>query len=106
MYAPIARGPLILPANPPVPRRPDSQVSHEFTRYVLHPAPARLGHGVRIGNDANWQGLLEGRWCLDPAEELSPGQLEEIDRVCSEYPELTDDAFVRNFIHAQKMHPV
>ena len=41
------------------------------------------------------QGLLAGRWCLDPAEDLSPGQLEEIDRVCASYPELTDDAFVR-----------
>lgn len=41
------------------------------------------------------QGLLEGRWCLDPEEELSPGQMEEIDRVCRAYPELADDAFVR-----------
>ncbi len=40
------------------------------------------------------QGLLPGRWCLDPAEDLSPGQLEEIDRVCSIYPELGDDEFV------------
>jgi dihydrodipicolinate synthase/N-acetylneuraminate lyase len=41
------------------------------------------------------QGLLEGRWCLDPAEDVSVGQLEEIDRVCTSYPELTDDEFVR-----------
>jgi dihydrodipicolinate synthase/N-acetylneuraminate lyase len=41
------------------------------------------------------QGLLRGRWCLDPQEELSPGQLAEIDRVCTAYPHLTDDAFVR-----------
>src|SRR5207244_725111 len=41
------------------------------------------------------QGLMEGRWCLDAAEDLSPGQLEEIDRVCHSYPELTDDEFVR-----------
>ena len=40
------------------------------------------------------QGLLEGRWCLNPNEELSPGQLDEIDRVHREYPELNDDAFV------------
>jgi dihydrodipicolinate synthase/N-acetylneuraminate lyase len=40
------------------------------------------------------QGLLAGRWCLDPAEDLSPGQLEEIDRVASAYPHLTDDDFV------------
>jgi len=41
------------------------------------------------------QGLLEGIWCLDPAEGLSPGQSEEIDRVLAAYPHLTDDAFVR-----------
>jgi dihydrodipicolinate synthase/N-acetylneuraminate lyase len=41
------------------------------------------------------QGLLEGIWCLDPKETLSPGQSEEIDRVCRAYPHLTDDEFVR-----------
>jgi dihydrodipicolinate synthase/N-acetylneuraminate lyase len=41
------------------------------------------------------QGLLEGRWCLDPNEDLSPGQMEEIDRVCRQYPQLQDDEFVR-----------
>jgi len=40
------------------------------------------------------QGLLAGRWCLDEAEELSPGQLERIDRVCAAYPHLADDEFV------------
>lgn len=40
------------------------------------------------------QGLMAGRWCLDPNEDLSPGQLEEIDRVSRVYPELQDDAFV------------
>ena len=40
------------------------------------------------------QGLLRGTWCLDPREQLSPGQAEEIDRVLREYPELTDDRFV------------
>ncbi|MPZ20485.1 MAG: dihydrodipicolinate synthase family protein [Luteitalea sp.] len=40
------------------------------------------------------QGLLAGRWCLDPDEDLSPGQLEEIDRVCRAYPQLQDDDFV------------
>jgi dihydrodipicolinate synthase/N-acetylneuraminate lyase len=34
------------------------------------------------------QGLLAGRWCLDPAEDLSPGQMEEIDRVMAAYPHL------------------
>jgi dihydrodipicolinate synthase/N-acetylneuraminate lyase len=41
------------------------------------------------------QGLLEGTWCLDPNETLSPGQSNEIERVCRAYPHLTDDAFVR-----------
>ncbi len=40
------------------------------------------------------QGLLEGAWCLDPREQLSPGQSAEIDRVCRAYPHLTDDEFV------------
>jgi hypothetical protein len=40
------------------------------------------------------QGLLEGIWCLDPRETLSPGQAEEIDRVCREHADLADDAFV------------
>jgi dihydrodipicolinate synthase/N-acetylneuraminate lyase len=36
------------------------------------------------------QGLLDGIWCLDPDEGLSPGQSAEIDRVCTAYPELSD----------------
>ena len=44
------------------------------------------------------QGLLEGRWCLDPHEELSPGQMEEIDRVCRSYPHLKDDDFVEEHL--------
>ncbi len=42
------------------------------------------------------QGLLGGRWCLDPAESLSAGQAGEISRVCTAYPHLTDDTFVRD----------
>lgn len=41
------------------------------------------------------QGLLEGIWCLDPKEGLSPGQADEIDRVYATYPEMNDDAFVQ-----------
>ncbi len=40
------------------------------------------------------QGLLEGVWCLDPDESLSPAQAAEIDRVCQAYPHLNDDGFV------------
>lgn len=45
------------------------------------------------------QGLLEGRWCLNPDEELSPGQMEEIDRIYNSYPHLNDDAFVKEFLY-------
>ncbi len=41
------------------------------------------------------QGLLEGIWCLDPKETLSPGQAGEIERVCREHADLADDEFVR-----------
>jgi hypothetical protein len=53
-------------------------------------------HGVIAGchEVLRRQGLLEGRWCLDPDEDLSPGQANEIDRVYRLYPELADDDFV------------
>ncbi len=44
------------------------------------------------------QGLLAGRWCLDPKEELSAGQSAEIDRVCRLYPHLQDDDFVKEHL--------
>jgi hypothetical protein len=44
------------------------------------------------------QGLLEGIWCLNPAEGLGPGQKEEIDRVYRDYPELNDDLFVKEHL--------
>ena len=44
------------------------------------------------------QGLLAGRWCLDPNEDLSPGQAEEIHRVYETYPHLNDDEFVREHL--------
>src|SRR5215218_824504 len=40
------------------------------------------------------QGLMQGLWCLDPNEGLSPGQMREIDRVCNEHADLSDDDFV------------
>ena len=48
------------------------------------------------------QGLLEGRWCLNPHEELSPGQMEEIDRVYQMYAENTDDEFVSSFLEKDR----
>ena len=54
-------------------------------------------HGVIAGchEVLRRNGLLEGIWCLDPHEGLSPGQAEEISRVSAAYPHLTDDDFVR-----------
>ena len=54
-------------------------------------------HGVIAGchEILRRQGLLEGIWCLDPNETLGPGQKEEIDRIYAAYPDLNDDAFVR-----------
>ena len=40
------------------------------------------------------QGLMQGIWCFNPVESLSPGQCEELDRVGRAYPHLTDDEFV------------
>jgi hypothetical protein len=40
------------------------------------------------------QGLMAGRWCLNPDEDLSPGQLAEIERVHRAYPHLHDDEFI------------
>ena len=48
------------------------------------------------------QGLMAGTWCLDPDEVLSPGQAEEIDRVYSIYPDLNDDAFVKEHLQEWK----
>ncbi len=44
------------------------------------------------------QGLLEGTWCLEPEERLSPGQFEEIGRVYQAYPEQNDDEFVHEHL--------
>lgn len=55
-------------------------------------------HGVIAGchEVLRRQGLLEGIWCLDPHETLSPGQAELIAAAAARYPHLTDDGFVRD----------
>lgn len=66
--------------------------------------PAHSFHGCIPGihEVLRRQGLLAGRWCLNPREELSPGQMEEIDRVCAAYPELTDDEFVKELLASEQ----
>jgi len=45
------------------------------------------------------QGLMRGRWTLSPDEQLSPGQMDAIDRVYAAYPHLNDDDFVRTHLN-------
>lgn len=40
------------------------------------------------------QGLLEGIWCLDPAEGLGRGQSSALDRAIADNADLIDDAFI------------
>ena len=47
------------------------------------------------------QGLMEGLWCLNPDEKLSAGQMEEIDRVYEDYPQYTDDHFLKTFLQKE-----
>lgn len=48
------------------------------------------------------QGIMEGIWCLNPDEHLSPGQSEELDRIAQQYAHLADDAFVAEHLSAWK----
>lgn len=66
--------------------------------------PANHFHGCIPGihEMLRKQGLLNGIWCLNPNEQLSSGQLEEINRVHSDYPHLNDDEFVADFLTVQK----
>ncbi|WP_309127304.1 dihydrodipicolinate synthase family protein [Microbacterium sp.] len=64
--------------------------------------PGNDFHGVIAGvhEMLRQQGLLQGTWCLDPRESLSPGQAEEIERVRRAYPELNDDAFIADNVES------
>jgi len=67
---------------------------------LFDPANAFAGCIAGIHEVLRRQGLLQGRWCLNPREDLSPGQMEEIDRVIAAYPHLADDAFVKEHLDA------
>jgi len=58
--------------------------------------PAHHFHGCIPGilEVLRRQGLLPTNRCLNPQEVLSPGQAEELTRVCRENPDLIDDDFV------------
>ena len=61
------------------------------THYFINLLNSENLHGAR---HLRRQGLLQGTWCLNPDEAMSPGQAEELDRVFADYPHLCDDDFV------------
>lgn len=75
----------------------DAQVT-EANAALFDAANSYAGCIAGIQEVLTRQGLLAGRWTLDPTENLSPGQAEEIDRVRRLYPNLVDDTFVREHL--------
>jgi hypothetical protein len=61
---------------------------------LFDPAHGFAGCIAGIHEVLRRQGLLAGRWCLNPEEGLSPGQMDDIDRVLARYPHLMDDEFI------------
>jgi dihydrodipicolinate synthase/N-acetylneuraminate lyase len=61
---------------------------------LFDPANGFAGCIAGIHEVLRRQGLLAGRWCLNPEEDLSPGQIEAIDRLLARYPHLMDDEFI------------
>lgn len=65
---------------------------------IFDPANSFAGVIPGIHEILRRMGLLRGRWCLDPDEQLSPGQMAAIDRIWDRLPHLRDDAFVRQHL--------
>ena len=86
----------------------DSRLQEALTRAIqitdsnaafFDPANNFKGCIVGLHEVLRRQGLLKGLWTLNENEILSPGQLEEINRVYEAYPHLNDDDFVKKNIH-------
>jgi len=69
---------------------------------IFDPSHAFRGSIAGIHEVLRRQGLMEGTWCLEDHEVLSPGQTSEIDRVTAAYPHLTDDDFVKDFLSEER----
>ena len=65
---------------------------------IFDPKNAFKGCIAGIHEVLRRQGLMKGIWCLNPHEQLSPGQAEEITRVANAYPHLVEDEFVKKFL--------
>jgi len=86
----------------------DARASGEFGPTLLSHGAALTDANAAVFDSANGfagcipgihevlrrQGLLDGIWCLDPDEMLSPGQADEITRVERSYPEVTDAGLI------------
>src|SRR5699024_9786959 len=70
----------------------------DVNQAVFDPANDFKGVIAGVHEMLRQQGLLEGVWCLDPNEGLSPGQAEEIGRVRRAYPGLNDDEFIAEHV--------
>jgi dihydrodipicolinate synthase/N-acetylneuraminate lyase len=66
----------------------------DFNAAVFDAAHRFVGCIPGIHEVLRRQGLLTNTLCLDPHETLSPGQAEEIDRVCGAYPHFNDEEFI------------
>ncbi|MCB1204011.1 MAG: dihydrodipicolinate synthase family protein [Verrucomicrobiae bacterium] len=66
----------------------------DFNAALFDPAHRFAGCIAGIQEWLRRQGLIPSRACLNPKEDLSPGQAKEIDRVMKDYPEWQDTAFI------------
>lgn len=72
----------------------------DFNASLFDPAHRFAGCIAGIQEHLRRDGLLPSRACLNPKEDLSPGQSEEIDRTIAAYPEWQDSAFIaKNLEH-------
>lgn len=98
----LQRCQLLMAAGGPIPR---NMMTHNIevtdANSVLFDVPNGFAGCIAgIHEVLRRQGLLQGTWCLDPNETLSPNQSEEIDRIYRMYPHLVDDEFVAAHLDA------
>lgn len=67
----------------------------DFNSAIFDPAHRFAGCLSGINEILRRDGLLPTHLCLESSETLSPGQLEELDRVSHAYPEWQDTEFIR-----------
>ncbi|MEX2580401.1 MAG: hypothetical protein WD342_15185 [Verrucomicrobiales bacterium] len=66
----------------------------DFNSAIFDPAHGFAGCLSGINEMLRRDGLVPSRLCLDPSEDLSPGQARDLDRVSAAYPEWQDTGFI------------